>query len=266
MPQAPVNGITIDYRLDGDGPETVVLICGLADTQDSWAFQVAALLELGYRVLTFDPRGAGGSDAPEGPYTTTQLAEDTKALVDQLGITCFHLVGHSMGGAVAQEYALAHSSDLKSVTLSSTFPAPSPYMSRVLTLWADLAQEAGVGLVMRQSMLYSLTPQFFADHPDEAAQAEEAMAEFPMSVEALLAQIQGAEAHDARSRLGALAVPTLVLAADSDILVPPAVSAELHELIPGSRWVTVPGGHVANLERAGEYTAALTDFLGSQPS
>ena len=88
-----VNDIDINYLLEGDGVETVVLVNGLADDLLTWVYQVDALLAAGYRVLRFDNRGIGRSSMPAGPYTTTVFAQDAKALVDHLGITDFHLMG-----------------------------------------------------------------------------------------------------------------------------------------------------------------------------
>src|SRR3982074_3518573 len=118
MSTADVNGISINYELEGDGPETLVLVNGLADELESWGYQTPALLEAGFRVLSFDNRGVGESDKPAGPDTSRRLADDTKALVDSLGLRDFHLVGVSMGGMIAQEYALAHPDDLRSLLLA----------------------------------------------------------------------------------------------------------------------------------------------------
>src|SRR6266496_6838518 len=124
MPIARVNNIEINYRLEGDGAETIVLVNGLADDLETWVLQMDDLLAAGYRVLRIDNRGVGKTDAPPGPYTSRMLADDAKALVDQLGITGFHLMGTSMGGMIAQEYAINQGSDLKSATFSSTYAAP----------------------------------------------------------------------------------------------------------------------------------------------
>ena len=107
MPVAHVNGIDIDYLIEGDGPETVVMVNGLADEKESWGYQTPDLLAAGYRVVTFDNRGVGKTTMPPGPYTTRQFAQDTKGLVDHLGLSGFHMVGTSMGGMIAQEYAIA---------------------------------------------------------------------------------------------------------------------------------------------------------------
>jgi 3-oxoadipate enol-lactonase len=100
---------------------------------------VPALLEAGFRVLRFDNRGIGTSSKPVGPCTTAQFAADTKAPVDALGVTDFHLLGASMGGMIAQEYALAHPGDLRSVTLACTHAAAGPFCARMFSLWQEMA-------------------------------------------------------------------------------------------------------------------------------
>ena len=106
MPTVSANGLEIAYRLDGEGAETVLLINGLADEKESWGLQADTFIEAGYRVLSLDNRGAGGTTKPAGPYTTRQMADDANAVVGVLGIGEVHLLGFSMGGMIAQEYAL----------------------------------------------------------------------------------------------------------------------------------------------------------------
>ncbi|HEV7958392.1 MAG TPA: alpha/beta hydrolase, partial [Acidimicrobiales bacterium] len=83
------NGIEINYRVQGDGPSTVLLVNGLGDDLDTWSLQVPAFVNSGYRVVTFDNRGVGASSMPPGPYTTSMFAEDTKALVEHLELNKF---------------------------------------------------------------------------------------------------------------------------------------------------------------------------------
>src|SRR5690348_18215730 len=125
MPIANVNGTELNYRLEGEGPKTIVLINGLADDLETWVLQMDDLLAEGYRVLRFDNRGIGASSCPAGPYSSRMLADDAKALVDSLGITDFHLMGVSMGGMIAQEYALAYPADLRTATFACTYAARS---------------------------------------------------------------------------------------------------------------------------------------------
>src|ERR1700745_3027696 len=118
MTIARVNDIDVNYRLEGDGEETIVLVHGLVAGLETWAYQVDDFPAAGFRVLRFDNRGIGSSSKPAGPYSSRMLADDAKALVDSLGITDFHLMGVSMGGMIAQEYALAYGPDLRSATFA----------------------------------------------------------------------------------------------------------------------------------------------------
>ena len=142
MPVARVNDIDVNYKLEGSGEQTIVLINGLADDLESWTLQMDDFLAAGYQVLRFDNRGVGASSKPAGPYSSRMLADDAKALVDSLGLTGFHLMGVSMGGMIAQEYALAYGSDLLSVTLACTYAAPGPFCTRMFAMWAQIATRA----------------------------------------------------------------------------------------------------------------------------
>jgi pimeloyl-ACP methyl ester carboxylesterase len=264
MPLVTVNGAELNYSLEGTGDETVVLVNGLADDLETWVLQMDDLLGAGYRVLRFDNRGIGKSAKPPGPYDTAMLAADTKALVDELEIADFHLVGVSMGGMIAQEYALAHGGDLRSLTLACTYAAPGPFCSRMFSLWADMAPVMGVPAVMRDVALWAFTLDFFERREDELREFEEEMAALDQPTEAYLAQLASIQTHDAASRLGQIAVPTLVLAGERDILIPVELSRRLQEGIPGSEWITVRGGHACLWEHPEPFNQAILRFLGER--
>jgi 3-oxoadipate enol-lactonase len=257
MSTADANGISINYRLEGDGPETVVLVNGLADDLESWGYQTPALVEAGYRVLTFDNRGVGESDRPAGPYTTRLFAEDTKALVDSLGLRDFHLVGVSMGGMIAQEYALAYPGDLRSLLPACTYAAPGPFCSRMFALWEEMAPVMGLKSVMQDVTLWAFTQEFFETRPEELAEFEEAMATLAMPIDAYLAQLSSIQTHDATARLGEITAPTTVVSGEIDILIPVELSRRLHEGIAGSEFVTVPGGHACAWEYPEPFNEAV---------
>jgi 3-oxoadipate enol-lactonase len=261
MPAARINDIDVNYRLEGQGPETIVLINGLADDLETWAFQVDDLLAAGYRVLRFDNRGIGASSKPAGPYSSRMLADDAKALVDSLGITDFHLMGVSMGGMIAQEYALAYGSDLRSATFACTYAAPGPFCSRMFDMWAGMAPVLGIPYVMRDVTLWAFTVPFFEQRGAELAEFETAMRYMDQPVHAYLAQLAVIQQHDTTSRLGQIAVPTLVLAGEQDILIPVSLSRRLHEHIPGSRWATTRGGHACLWEHPAEFNQTFLDFV-----
>ncbi len=265
MPTARFDDVEIHYQVEGDGPETVVLINGLADDLTTWSEQMPALLDAGYRVLRFDNRGIGRSSKPLGPYTTAMFAADTKALVDHLGISDFHLLGVSMGGMIAQEFALAHPGDLRSATFACTYAAPGPFCSRMFAFWGDLVNVVGVPAVMRDVTLWAFTPEFFETRPEEAAEFETAMRYIDQPIPAYLAQLHSIQVHDTTGRLDDLRVPTLVLAGETDILIPVELSRRLHGLIPGAAWATTPGGHACLWEHPEQFNKTFIDFLATVP-
>jgi 3-oxoadipate enol-lactonase len=266
MPSASVNGIDINYRLEGDGPETIVLINGLADDLETWVLQMDNLLGAGYRVLRFDNRGVGQTSKPDGPYTSRMLADDAKALVDELGLRDVHLLGVSMGGMIAQEYALNHGGDLRTVTLACTYAAPGPFCSRMFAMWHDMAPVNGVPFIMRDVTLWAFTVPFFEEREDEAKEFEAEMAAMDMSVEAYLAQLHVIQTHDTTGRLDRISTPTLVLAGEQDILIPVSLSKRLQEQIPGADWATTKGGHACMWEHPAEFNRKYLEWIGTHRS
>jgi 3-oxoadipate enol-lactonase len=261
MPTASVNGIDINYRLEGDGERTVVLVNGLADDLETWVLQMDDLLAAGYRVLRYDNRGVGHSSAPPGPYTTRLFADDAKALITSLGLTNVDMMGVSMGGMIAQEYAVAYPGDLRSVTFGCTYAAPGPFCGRMFSMWADMAPVNGVPFIMRDVTLWAFTVPFFEQREDELREFEDEMAVMPMPVEAYLAQLSAIQTHDTRDRIGTVRTPTLVLAGEEDILIPVRLSMQLHELVPRAAWATTKGGHACCWEHPQEFNQALLEFL-----
>jgi 3-oxoadipate enol-lactonase len=268
VPKADVNGISINYQIDNEAGRsgTIVLINGLADDLLSWGFQVPALVDAGYRVLRFDNRGIGLSDRPAGPYSSRMLADDAKALVDSLDLKGFHLMGVSMGGMIAQEYALAYGGDLKSLTLACTYGTADAFCQTMFAMWADLAKAIDVPFVMRDVALWAFTGPFFNERPADASEFAAAMASLNMSLEAYLAQLAVIQKHDAIGRVGKIAVPTLVLVGEEDILIPVRLSRQLQQAIPGARWATTPGGHACLWETPDPFNATFVDFVRSQSS
>ncbi len=261
MPMTKVNGIDINYELEGDGKETIVLINGLADDLTTWFGQVPAFLEAGYRVLRFDNRGIGKSSRPKGPYTTALMAQDAKALVDSLKLKDFHLVGVSMGGMISQEYALAYPGDLRSLSLCCTYAAPGPFASRMFKLWQDMAPVMGVPTVMRDVTLWAFTQDFFLNQEATLKEFEAAMEQLDQPVDVYLSQLHSIQTHDTTARLKDIKVPTMVLAGEDDILIPMNLSKELHFLIKHSDFETSKGGHAFLWEFPEPFNNAVLRFI-----
>jgi len=267
MPTISANGLEMGYRLDGprlddDGAESIVLINGLADEKESWAAQVEAFSGAGYRVLTLDNRGIGETGQTPGPYTIRQMADDTKGLVDALGFTDFHLLGFSMGGMIAQEFALAYGDDLRSLILYATYAEPGAFCDRLLVVWEDMAQNSGMESVVRDVLLWCFTPTFYEDQRDVAALFDVGGADLDLTAESFLAQLKGAQAHNATARLGAITTPTQVLAGENDILIPLVQVRRVHQSMANAQWQTVAGGHGACWENPEAFNATILDYIG----
>jgi 3-oxoadipate enol-lactonase len=260
MPAIHANGLDLAYGIDGDGPQTLVLVNGLADAKESWAAQIPAFGER-YRVISFDNRGIGESPTPPGPYTTTDMAEDLAGLVDALGVHRFHLLGVSMGGMIAQEYAIAHADRLLSATFACTYSYPGPFCLRMFRCWRDLVPALGVGFTQREVILWAFTTDFFEQREDELATVQDEMANNPQTVEAYLAQLHSIEQHDTRGRLSAVTCPSLTLIGEEDLIVYPKLSRRLHDELPHSTWSQVPGGHACLWEHPDAFNAAVLDYL-----
>jgi 3-oxoadipate enol-lactonase len=260
MPTIHANGLDLAYEVEGDHPETLVLVNGLADAKESWEAQIPAFAER-YRVVSYDNRGVGESPTPPGPYTTTQMADDLAGLVEGLGLERFHLLGLSMGGMIAQEYAIAHSERLLSASFCCTYSYPGPFCLRMFQCWRELAPILGVGFTQREVILWGFTTDFFEQREAELIEIEELMANNPQPLDSYLAQLTSIERHDTRGRLSAITCPSLTLVGEEDILVYPKLSRRLHEELPDSSWVEVPGGHGCLWEHPDAFNAAVLEFL-----
>ncbi len=260
MPTITTNDIELAYTIEGSGEETLVLVNGLADTKESWEAQFPAFTER-YRVLSFDNRGVGESSTPAGPYTTRQMADDLHGLVEALELDTFHLLGVSMGGMIAQEYAIAHVDRLRSATFACTYSYPGPFCLRMFSCWRDLVPHLGVGFTQREVILWAFTTDFFEEQEATVEEIEALMAANPQSVEGYLAQLHSIEAHDTRGRLGAVTCPTLTLVAQGDLIIYPKLSRRLHDELPSSTWAELPGGHACLWEFPDEFNQAVLGFL-----
>ena len=260
MPTVDVNGLDLAYRIDGDGRETLVLVNGLADTKESWEAQLPAFSER-YRVVSYDNRGCGESPTPAGPYTTAEMADDLAGLVDALELDRFHLLGVSMGGMIAQEYAIANAERLLSASFCCTYSYPGPFCLRMFSCWRDLVPHLGVGFTQREVILWAFTTDFFEQQEETLKEIEELMAANPQPPDGYLAQLSSIETHDTRGRLSSVTCPALTLVGEEDILIYPKLSRRLHDELPSSTWIEVPGGHACLWEYPDEFNRAVLGFL-----
>jgi 3-oxoadipate enol-lactonase len=261
MPVAHADGLDIHYRVAGAGPDTIVLVNGVGDDLEGWAMQVGDLVRAGLRVVTFDNRGSGRSSHPPGPYSSRAMAADTKALADALGLAPFHLAGVSMGGLVAQEYALAYPEDLRSVVLANTYAKPDAYTRAAFDAWGQVAESASMALMMRQQAPWVFSPTFYEKQPDRLAALLDEMERSVQPAASFAAQIAALLTHDCSDRLAGMRTPALVIAADDDIIIRLSLSHRLYEELPRANWAIVPGGHAAFLENPAPWNRAVIAFI-----
>jgi pimeloyl-ACP methyl ester carboxylesterase len=262
MPTAHVNGIRIYYQLDGSGPP-LLLISGLGQNCASWAPLLPALRER-FGCIVFDNRGSGRSDAPPGPYTIDQMADDTAALLEHLKLGPVSAVGWSLGGSVLQSMLVRHRDRLARAVLLSAFPCYSELQHRWLDSLIALQRSAIEPLtlaVFRAAWVF--TPRWLSNHAAAVATAKLALQDpYPTSIEGFEAQAHGLRRYDARAGLPTVSTPTLVLVGAEDILTPVEQSAEIARLIPGARLqVLARGGHAMALEYTSDTVRAIAAFL-----
>jgi len=257
------NGVDLHYQITGDGDQTLVLVNGVGDDSGGWANQIDDFVGAGLRVVSFDNRGVGKSSQPPGPYRSAAMAADLKLLVTRLGLPRFHLAGVSMGGVIAQEYAVAHGDDLVSLVLANTFAVADPFTRAAFETWVTVAETAGMPVMAQQQAPWIYSAEFYQQHPARLAELITAAQASPQPAAAFAAQMAALTSHDCAQRIGAVAVPTLVLAARDDIIIRPELSRQLfHALGAGiGAWAVVPGGHAAFWENPGPWNQAVIDFV-----
>jgi pimeloyl-ACP methyl ester carboxylesterase len=242
------------YSEAGDGP-VVVLIHGWACDRSFWDKQIAALSGV-CRVIAPDLRGHGASSVPEDGYSLDRLSDDIRQLCQDLVPSPFVLVGHSMGGMVAQRYALDQPGDLAGLVLVAT-AAADPENALVSRQIAASSTVEG----FRAAFLRHSTAWFTRDSDPELVEWVEArMLRTPEHVAMKLVDAYGG--MDVREEISTLDVPALVIGARGDGSTPVDRSVELSRLIPGAKLKIVDrSGHFVQLERPDEVNGAILAFL-----
>ena len=264
MPTIAANGQTLYYEDHGEG-EPLLCVMGLAADTLAWALQVPAF-SASHRTVIFDNRDVGGSSRADDGYEVADLAADALALADALEIESFHLLGVSMGGAIAQEMTLAAPDRVRTLTLAVTYAAGGTWARTLSRVWGSRVRKITREEHVDELMLLNLSEEFF-ENAEAVAWLRGLMLENPnpQPPEAFARQLDASARHDTRDRLGSLSLPVHVIAAEHDILVPIWKSRELASLIPGAELTVLEGSpHGANLERAEEFNRAILDFIAAQ--
>ena len=266
MPVLQVNGINLAYETYGSG-EPLVLISGIGYDRWQW-HKMAPGLAQHFTVIAFDNRGVGQTDRPAGPYTAQLLAQDTADLIRALGYECAHVIGHSMGGFIAQALALDHPERIDKLILASTnFGGPHhiPVTPEALAVLTDVT---GDPVTRFKNGLVVSTAPGYADQNPEMIEAWLAWRmQNPIDPATYQAQLAIglallAESACFESRLKRIAAPTLILFGAHDKVVPPGNAELLAREIPGSRVEILPdAGHFFPIETPDAANLALLKFL-----
>jgi pimeloyl-ACP methyl ester carboxylesterase len=255
------DGARLHYLDQGKG-DPVLWLQGLNAPAAAWAVQLAHFAQT-HRSLAPDGRGVGQSDAPPGPYSTRQMAADAVAVLDAGDVSRAHLVGLSLGGAVAQQLALDHPDRVRSLALLSTFAAQSPRGRALLQSWRALYPVAYADPALRkawelQAYSWLFTDRFWRGEANVRAALRFASTQPQQPPQGFVGQVDAALGHDTRERLPGLRVPTLVIHGELDQLSSRANGEELARLIPGAELLILPEvGHAVNLEGQRPVNAAL---------
>jgi 3-oxoadipate enol-lactonase len=261
MAIANVNGQQLYYEVHGEG-EPLLCVHGLACDTLAWIPQVHAFAAA-HRTVIFDNRDVGQSSMAEGDYEIGDFARDALALADDLGLDSFHLLGISMGGAIAQEIALHAPERVRTLTLAVTFPAGGTYACRLAEVWGSRLQQISREQHVDELMLLNHSEGFF-ENQDMVDFIRTAMLNnpHPQSPQAFARQIAACGRHETRDRLSSLTMPTHVIGGEYDILVPVWKSKEIADLIPGAKLTVLPSApHGLSLERAEEFNSAVLGFI-----
>ncbi|HDR16981.1 MAG TPA: 3-oxoadipate enol-lactonase [Desulfobacteraceae bacterium] len=259
MSKAIVNGININYRMEGaEVGETVMLSHSLASNIEMWDSQVPALTEKGFRVLRYDSRGHGGSDVPPGPYTMDMLADEATALLDSLGIEKVHFCGLSMGGMIGQLLGARRPERLLSLILSSTsayMPPPHLWNERI-----EAVRRRGMESVADATIDRWFTGKGREQIPERVKAIKDLV--LATSPEGFCACCEAIRDMDLRDVLAEITLPTLVIVGSLDPGTPVSAAEYISSRIDSSRLRVIPdAAHFVNVEHADTFNEELIGFL-----
>jgi len=254
------NGIDVNYELHGrQGAPWLVLSHSLACSVRMWDPQIEALKDR-YRILAYDTRGHGASEAPGGAYTLELLADDLYFLLRELRIATAHFCGLSMGGMIGQTFALKYPGAFRTLTLADT---TSRYPAEAVPLWSDrirTVEASGMEPLVQATLERWFTESFRKGGGAVVEGVRRLILDTPVAGYAgcchAIPQI------DLTMRLKEIRCPILVIVGEQDPATPLAMAREIRDNAPGSRLVVIPrAAHLANLEQPAAFTRALEQFL-----
>ena len=260
MSLASVGEAELFVEEQGQG-DVMLLVAGLGGSGTFWRNQVEHFSPR-YRVVTYDHRGVGRSPAAPSHSSVSEMAADTLALMDALGIEAAHIVGHSTGGAIGQHLALRSPHRVRSLVHSASWAGPTPLFVELFKLRRKILLDAGVDSYLFSGTLL-VNPAWAIEHayPGMDRIVAERLTVFP-GTDVELGRLNAVLKHDLRDEIHRIRIPTGVISAKDDALTPPGMARELAERIPGARRVLLrEGGHFCPITVAQDYNRELSSLL-----
>jgi 3-oxoadipate enol-lactonase len=259
MPYAAVNGTELHYRIDGNrhgSAPWLVLSNSLGTDLSMWAAQVAELSKH-FRVLRYDTRGHGHSEAPKGPYTIEELTGDVLGLLDTLKIARANFCGISMGGLTGIGLAARHAERIERLVVANSaarIGSPEVWVPR-----AARARNEGMLALADAVLPRWFTPDFIAREPLVLAAIRDVFVH--TDKEGYASNCDAIDAADLRPEAPNIKAPTLVISGTHDLAATPAQGREVAAAIAGARYVELDASHISNIEQADTFTKTVLDFL-----
>ncbi|HET9045981.1 MAG TPA: alpha/beta fold hydrolase [Casimicrobiaceae bacterium] len=263
MPTVRANGITIHYDVAGMGPP-LVLIPFLGADCSCYAFQVPDYAKH-FTCYSVDLRGAGGTDKPDGPYSTELFADDIAAFMTAAGVDRAHVAGMSLGSATATWLAAKYPARVRSLSLHSSWTIADRYLRDVLDGWCVMANALGsvTETVIRGILPWSFTPKLYTEKPEFIDLVADILRGGPQQpVEAFVRQAGAVSTHDGRPLYASVAVPTLITFGAEDRLTSTRFAPALQAGIRGSDLVVFDGcAHAPISEDPATFNRTTLEFL-----
>jgi 3-oxoadipate enol-lactonase len=252
--------IKTHYRIDGAGARWLTFVTGIANDLTMWDGQVPAL-EREFRILRYDLRGHGGSEATPGPYSMRLLVEDLEALLDSLDVRKTSLVGLGLGGAIAQAFAIEQAQKVENLVACCCRARMVPEFA---TMWHKLrgtVQEQGLEAIVEPTVQRWFSDEFKAAHPEVLEKIRKMIR--GTTLEGYLGVTAAFLGLDVEDRLPRITARTLYVSGAEDKLGgPPELMAGLAAKVKGARHVSVPkAAHIANIQNPEGFNRVLGDFL-----
>ena len=254
------NGIQVNCELSGKKQAPVVVVShSLACSMVMWRPQLE-MLESRFRVLRYDTRGHGGSEAPQGSYTLEELVDDAIGILDGLDIERVHWVGLSMGGMIGQGLALSHPGRLESLVLADTAAIIPGAAQPVWQERIDAVHNGGMPAVAESTLERWFTPNYLKQNPPEIEQIRQQILATPVA--GYIGCSEAIRRLNYLNRLSAIQTSTLIMVGADDPGTPVAASEAMHAKIKDSRLVVIPdAAHLSNIEQTQFFNDSLITFL-----